>query len=76
MIKIFARLNTDQKAALNCTASQNSQVSDALSKEHGGIWACVDGLRKCEILKFDDGLEYNGFVKDARFCSKIETLNI
>lgn len=62
MLKIFAKYQTDEKAAIFCSRDQVRQIIESLNKQYGGSWLLVD---ECftggEILKFNDGQVYQGF---------------
>ena len=67
MLEIFAKFKTDEKVAVWCVSSQRGKIIERLNKEFGGEWVCVDEvLTGGEILKFNDGLVYNGFEADDR----------
>ena len=65
MLKIFAKYNTDEKAAIFCSRDQVKSILESLNNQYGGSWLLVD---ECftggEILKFNDGQVYLGFEAD------------
>lgn len=76
MIKIFAKHNTTEKALIICSRDHVPDIIKSLNEKYGGNWLLVDKLLpQGEILKFDDGLKYQGFHgRDERYVNGIEIL--
>lgn len=74
MIRIFAKHKTDEKAVVYCLQNQVRDVQLMLNSKYGGSWLLVDKINPThEILRFNDGLEYNGFHgRDERYCNAID----
>lgn len=61
-LRIFAKVGTDEKAAVNCSQNEVPQVNTLLGRRFGGEWVLVDqchGLIEC--IHFTDGMIYKGF---------------
>lgn len=77
MLKIFAKYNTNEKAAVFCHQSQIKAIQGSLSREYGGDWLLIDEcMTGGEILKFKDDQIYRGFESgkplDYRYTSSIK----
>lgn len=79
MLEIYAKHGTSQKAAVWCLPNQRARILQRLREEYGGQWVWVDEvLTSGEILKFDDGDIYIGFIPDSsdRYSSAIKRLKL
>ena len=75
MIKIFAKLNTSEKIVMECHHMNIKHYQNVLGGMFGGDWIPVDDLGTgSDILKFDDGLVYQGYHgRKGRYCKNIIT---
>lgn len=81
MLKIFAKHNTDEKAAVFCNQNQIRAVIENLDFEYGGNWLLVDECYTSgEILMFNDGQVYRGFESNQpdkfRYSSAIKRFRL
>jgi hypothetical protein len=62
MIRIFAKLNTTEKAVVVVQRGSIHAAQTKLNDEHGGSWVLVDELiPHQEIIIFNDNTIYKGF---------------
>lgn len=81
MLRIFAKYNTDEKAAVFCERNTVPEVIKKLNLEYGGNWLLVD---QCypgkEILMFNDDQVYIGFESNQpenfRYSKAIKTVRL
>ena len=76
MLKIFAKYGTDEKIAIFCHRSQYQYLKNEFNVRFGGEWILVDDcIIQEEILRFKDGMVYNGFdplkPEDYRYSNAI-----
>jgi hypothetical protein len=81
MLKIFAKLNTDEKVAVLCARTQVLPTLKKLNSEYGGDWILVDELHPLkEILIFNDGQVYRGYESNQpdnfRYSKAIKTIRL
>lgn len=78
MLKIFAKLGTDQKAAIYCHPGQTQAIKLKLNSYYGGEWMAVDEcMISGEILMFNDGQMYEGFDhRVERYSKAIKPFNL
>jgi len=80
MLKIFANKGTDEKIAVYCHYGQIQDLMRAFNSEFGGNWVLVDEVAtSTEILKFNDGLLYEGYSQNidrySNFIKKFKFKN-
>lgn len=73
MLRVFAKLETDEKAAVFCGFGESHMVMCLLKKKFGGDWVPVQDVhRGIECIKFNDGQVYKGFSPDIeKYCSNV-----
>lgn len=65
LLRIFAKVGTDEKIAVMCYHNQAVSVMALLNKKYGCDWLPVDNVMSCiEGIKFSDGEVYKGFEAD------------
>jgi hypothetical protein len=77
MLKIFAKVGTNEKALVPCTQEEVEITQTCLNKQHGGSWIWVDKIYAYdnESIIFTDGQVYNGFDnRKARYSDAIKKL--
>ncbi len=72
MNRIFAKLNSSEKAIAFCRREDAHLVMTKLNDKYGGSWVVVDQLKYNEGIKFDDNLIYKGYHgKDERYVNEV-----
>jgi hypothetical protein len=75
MVKIFAKKGTDEKAAMLVPDDSIQVAMRLLNEKFGPDWVYVDALRINEMIMFNDGLIYRGFVShEQRYSNAIKKL--
>lgn len=61
MIRVFAKVNSKEKAIGFCFEADLRSYIKWLNETQGGSWVFCDNLRKQEVLIFEDKKFYQGY---------------